>query len=99
MFILANIINAVTYLCHVAVVTYMIIVAVACAVSWFRITPYHPAVRVLAKLTEPVFSRVRRWMPFVCSGGLDFSPVVVIVVLELFDMIVIRSVRQLAMAL
>ena len=94
MFILANIIDAVTYLCHVAVVTYMIIVAVACAVSWFRITPYHPAVRVLAKLTEPVFSRVRRWMPFVCSGGLD-----VIVVLELFDMIVIRSVRQLAMAL
>ena len=87
MFILANIIDAVTYLCHVAVVTYMIIVAVACAVSWFRITPYHPAVRV------------RRWMPFVCSGGLDFSPVVVIVVLELFDMIVIRSVRQLAMAL
>ena len=55
MFILANIIDAVTYLCHVAVVTYMIIVAVACAVSWFRITPYHPAVRVLAKLTEPVF--------------------------------------------
>ena len=44
MFILANIIDAVTYLCHVAVVTYMIIVAVACAVSWFRITPYHPAV-------------------------------------------------------
>ncbi len=99
MFILANIIDAVTYLCHVAVVTYMIIVAVACAVSWFRITPYHPAVRVLAKLTEPVFSRVRRWMPFVCSGGLDFSPVVVSLGLEHLVMSEISSVRQQAMAL
>lgn len=74
MFILANIIDAVTYLCHVAVVTYMIIVAVACAVSWFRITPYHPAVRVLAKLTEPVFPACADGCPSSAPGDWIFHP-------------------------
>src|SRR5258708_39772734 len=50
--------------------------------SWFPgIPPWHPMVRLLAAVTDPVLLPFRRLLPTL--GGLDFSPIVAIVVLQL----------------
>jgi YggT family protein len=49
--------------------------------TWLPIAPWHPAVRMLDRITEPVLAPFRRLIP--PMGGLDLSPAVAIVVLTL----------------
>ena len=94
MFVVTNIFDAVASILHMLVSAYMLVVLVACVLSWFRVDPYNPAVRVIWQITEPVFNFVRRKIPFSRVGQVDLSPLFVIIALELVDMIVIRSIAQ-----
>jgi YggT family protein len=46
---------------------------------WFRISYYHPVMRFLIRITEPVLAPLRRYIPPV--GGLDFTPMVALLLL------------------
>lgn len=48
--------------------------------SWFRVSYYNRAVIMLSDLTDPIILPVRRVMP--SFGGLDFSPLITILVLS-----------------
>lgn len=75
---------------------YFWIVIVAAVITWVRPDPYNPIVRALRMMTEPAFYYVRKWMPFTYRTGLDFSPVVVLLAIQLVDQIVVRSLAQYA---
>ena len=75
------------------------LVIIAALLTWVRPDPYNPIVRALRTMTEPVFYRVRKWLPFTYSSGMDFSPVVVLLAIELFNRIVVASLAQYAMTL
>lgn len=60
----------------------IIIVAIA---SFIAPGSYHPALRLLNEIIEPVVSPVRRIMP--AMGGLDFSPLIALVGLSMIEMI------------
>jgi YggT family protein len=47
--------------------------------SWIRPSPYHPAVRFVVRVTDPVLEPARRAIPSV--GVIDFSPILVFLVL------------------
>ena len=47
-------------------------------------------------LTEPVFYKVRKFLPFTLVGGLDLSPIVVLIIIQLLQTIVVRSLFQYA---
>ena len=49
---------------------YFWIVIIAAVLTWVRPDPYNPIVRTLRTLTEPVFYRVRKWLPFTYSSGM-----------------------------
>jgi YggT family protein len=53
-----------------------IIIAVA-IFSWVNPDPLNPLVRILRNITEPVMEKVRPYVPLL--GGLDLTPVVLIV--------------------
>ncbi len=100
MLLIANIIDAVGYIAHMLIAVYMLVLAAAFVIPWFNVPPMHPAVRLLRQVTDPVLSWVSRKMPFVRRfNGVDLSPLVVIIALELFDRIVVRSLMQMAHAL
>lgn len=61
---------------------YFWIVIISAILSWVRPDPYSPVVRFLYALTEPVFYRIRRWLPFVMIGGFDLSPIVVLLAIQ-----------------
>ncbi len=99
MFLFANIVDAVAQVAHMLVSAYVFVVLAACVVSWLRVDPWSQPVRILRSLTEPVFGRLRARLPFLCQGGMDFTPVAAVVILELVDLILVRSLAQLARAM
>ena len=64
--------------------------------SWVNPDPYNPIVRFLRGATEPVLSQVRRRLPFVVLSGVDLSPLVVIVGLEMIRLVLVESLYELA---
>ena len=99
MIVLANTLSAVALVLGSLLSLYFWIVIIAALLTWVRPDPYNPIVRALRTMTEPVFFRVRKWLPFTYSSGMDFSPVVVLLAIELFNRIVITSLAQYAMTL
>lgn len=59
--------------------TFALIGRVIC--SWVNADPYHPVVRFLIIVTEPVLARIRRVIPPI--SGLDFSILVALVVVQI----------------
>ncbi|WP_165176070.1 YggT family protein [Desulfovibrio sp. ZJ369] len=99
MIILANTLSAIALVLGSLLNIYFWIVIIAAVLTWVRPDPYNPIVRTLRLLTEPVFYRVRKWLPFTYTSGLDFSPIVVLLAIELVNRIVIASLAQYAIAL
>ena len=69
---------------------YFFIVIIAALITWVNPDPYNPIVRILRNLTEPVFRFVRRILPFVVIQGLDLSPVVVLVAIQVAQLLLRR---------
>jgi len=61
---------------------YIWVVIAAAVISWITPNPYNPAVRVLRRLTEPAFAPLRRLLPPWRTFGLDFSPMIVILLIQ-----------------
>lgn len=75
---------------------YTWVVIAAVLVTWVNADPWNPVVRFLRRVTEPVFARIRRWLPFVVIGGLDLSPLVLLIAIQFADRVITRAIWQLA---
>ena len=78
---------------------YTIVIIAAVVVSWVQPNPYNPLVRVLRALTDPVFYRLRKWFPFLTIGGIDLSPVVVLLFIQAVKYFMSAYERQLFFSL
>jgi YggT family protein len=67
---------------------YTFVVFVAVILSWFRLSPENPVVRVTSALTEPVLAPIRKILPG--AGGFDFSPMVLLLGLQLLSRLLFR---------
>ena len=56
-------------------------VVIASALLSFVASPYHPVRQALDRVVEPMLRPIRRILP--STGSLDFSPLVLILLLEL----------------
>ncbi|BAP54354.1 putative integral membrane protein [Thioploca ingrica] len=76
---------------------YIFIFAILIQVILTWITPpdsYNPLSYLLYHLNEPLLRPIRRWLP--ALQGIDLSPLVVIIALQLADILVVGLLRQLA---
>lgn len=96
MIVLANTLSAVAMVLGSLLNIYFWIVVIACIITWVSPNPANPIVRGLRMLTEPLFYRIRKWLLFTYSSGIDFSPVIVLVAIELINRIVIKSLAEYA---
>ncbi|MDR2744676.1 MAG: YggT family protein [Desulfovibrio sp.] len=99
MIVVSNALSAAATILGSLLRIYFWIVIISAVLSWVKPDPYNPVVRALRLLTEPVFYRVRKWLPFTYMSGLDFSPVVVLLAIELVNSIVITSMYEYALKL
>jgi YggT family protein len=63
-------------------------------ISWVNPGMYNPVMGLLHSLTEPLLGPARRVIPPI--SGLDLSPIVVIIVLQLASMLAVAPIRDLA---
>ena len=94
MFILANLLSAVAVVLKWVLQVYMWMVIARALISWVSPDPYNPIVQFLIRSTEPVLRPVRRLLPL--PGGMDFSPLVVILGLVFLQNFLVPSLHQLA---
>ena len=59
---------------------------------WFRVDPYNPVARFLIQITEPLLAPIRRSIPLL--GGLDFSPMVALLILWFFEQLLYTLLRS-----
>ena len=94
MFVLANLLSAIAYVLDVVLTIYTYVIIARAILSWVNPDPYNPIVRFLYKATEPVLYRVRRFMPDM--GGLDLSPLVVILAIYFIKAFIVKSLYMMA---
>jgi len=70
---------------------YVIVIIAAALISWIQPNPYNPIVRFLRQITEPVLRPVRQLVPPEKLGGLDISPIIVIVIIRWFVPVILRA--------
>ncbi len=75
---------------------YFWIIVIAAVLSWVSPDPRNPIVRFLYAVTEPVLYQIRRRLPFVYSSGIDFSPIIVILLIMFAQRVVVQSLYRLA---
>ena len=59
--------------------------------SWVRVNPYHPAVELLYRITEPILAPLRRVIPSI--GMVDISPVIALLLLQIIQQILVAIIR------
>ncbi|MDJ0720934.1 MAG: YggT family protein [Desulfobacterales bacterium] len=74
---------------------YMWIIIIRAVLSWVSPDPYNPIVRFINNITEPVLYQIRRRLP-VSFGGIDLSPVVVLLIIVFLQSFVVRSLLHFA---
>jgi YggT family protein len=57
--------------------------------------PYNPIVRFLYQATDPALVRIRRVLP-ATLGGIDFSPIILLIGLTLVRRLLLELLQQLA---
>lgn len=62
-------------------------------VSWLpmagvRIDPFHPVLRFLYQITDPILEPIRRFATF---GMMDFSPIVALILLEIIRRVLVMA--------
>jgi YggT family protein len=66
-------------------------------ISWVNPGMHNPVMGLLHSLTEPLLAPARRLIPPI--SGLDLSPIIVIIALQLASMLVVAPVRDVARAM
>jgi YggT family protein len=93
-FIFANLLSSVGMILEMVLTLYMWLIIGRVIISWVIADPYNPIVRFLYNATEPVLYRVRRALPVI--GGLDLSPLIVILGIYFLKGFLVMSLYDLA---
>ena len=72
---------------------YTWVIVASALITWVSLDPRNPIVKILRQITEPVLAPARRLLPPWKTGGLDFSPLIVIFAIWLVEW-VLRHLLQ-----
>ena len=95
MFAIRNLLIALATVIDIALVSLMFITIARAVLSWVSPDPYNPIVRFIHNVTEPMLYRIRKRLPMM-YGGMDFSPIAVILIIIFLRIFVVESLKGLA---
>ena len=98
MFVISNLLAAVAKVLDIVLTIFMWIIIARAILSWVSPDPYNPIVRFIHNVTEPVLYQVRRKIPL-SFGGIDFSPIIILLAVIFLQQFVVQSLHQFAMTL
>lgn len=79
----ANFLNGILELIDGLLAFYLFLLMARIVISWLNPDPYNRIVQILFSLTDPALGAIRRRLPgFFWSSGIDFTPLVLIMLLQ-----------------
>jgi len=96
MFVVNNFMMALANLVDILLTAYIWILIGRAVISWVNADPRNPIVRFLHEVTEPVLSRIRKSLP-ISMGGIDFSPMILIMIIMFLQSFLVPTLKQMAM--
>jgi YggT family protein len=95
MFVLGNFIIGLARVLEIVLSIYMWIIIARAVISWVNPDPYNKIVIMLYRVTEPVLRPVRRLIPW-RNMGIDFSPIIVMLIIIFLQFFLVESLIGLA---
>ena len=77
--------KALFYISIYIISIYKWIIVIRALISWVSPDPYNPIVRALVAVTEPILKPFRKVISPYKTGGIDFSPLFVFLILQFFE--------------
>ncbi len=93
--VVTNLLLAVANVIDAVLSMYMWVVIARAVLSWVSPDPFNPIVRFIHNLTEPVLYAIRRRLPVVI-GGMDLSPLLVLLAIYFLRMFIPSTLSDLA---
>lgn len=88
---LAVLLYCVGELIKASVYIFMFSIFVSIIMSWINPHGYNPIVSTINQLSQPMLNAARRFLP--PMGGIDFSPIIVIIFLNLTLILIVRPLQ------
>ena len=79
MFVIRNLTLLLLQVIYFAANVFEVILIIRAVMSWFFHNPYNRFYQLLIQITEPVLSRVRRFLP---AMSIDISAIIVILIID-----------------
>ena len=98
MYIFGYFFMAIAKVFDVLLIFYMWVVIARAVLSWVSPDPYNPIVRFIHNTTEPVLYRIRSYIP-VNFGGIDFSPIIVLLAVIFLRTFVVSTLMRFGAAM
>lgn len=91
MILFANFIMTTARILHYLLMIYIWVIIFRAILSWVRIPSLYPVALVLYNLTEPVLRPFRKIVPPRTLGGIDISPLIVIILIIFVDSVIVKT--------
>ncbi len=98
MYVIGYFLLAVSKVLDLILLFFMWVIIARAILSWVSPDPYNPIVRFIHTVTEPVLYRIRALIP-VGFGGIDFSPIIVILGVIFLRTFAVSSLFRIASSL
>lgn len=95
MFILGNFLHAFAKILDMALYFFMWVIIIRALITWVNPDPYNPIVQFLTRVTEPILSPIRRFLP-TYRIGVDLSPFIAILIIYFMRDFLIRTLMEIA---
>lgn len=95
MFILGNFLHAFAKILDMALYFFMWVIIVRSLITWVNPDPYNPIVQFMTRVTEPILSPIRRFLP-TYRIGVDLSPFIAILIIYFMRDFLIRTLMEIA---
>ena len=96
--ILSTLFSAIANILSIIVNVYTWIIIAAALISWVKPDPSSPIVQLLYRLSDPVYSFIRRYIKTEFNG-IDFAPLIVLLSLQFLSQFLIRLLFVFAASL
>ena len=97
MFVAGNFVEALAQVLNTLITVYIWIIIIRVLISWVSPDPFNPLVQFLVRATDPVLEPARRIIPTI--GPLDISPMIVLLLLQVIQHFLIRTLFDIAIRL
>jgi len=80
--------SALIWIINAVFMVYELLIFIRVILSWVNVSPFHPLVRILYSLTDPLLKPLQRIIPPI-GGTLDISPMAALVLLYIVQRVLI----------